>query len=315
MNVIDAIRARRSVRRFQKGAAIPREDVEALLEAAMLAPSAVNSRPWEFYCTDSAERKAQLMAAHPASRMLETASWAIVVCGRPDLQPPPRLLAAGLRRRGGKHFAAGGGTGLRRVLVRLLPERAAHGRHPRGARLYVRARGDDRAGRARRGARPKGFLRPRTRHLPVRRRPAGAFPAPCGGHAAGPRAVSALRKRREASPRGRLLQPLPRPSLGARPRIPVVKAASLRGAGNGAVCGQKRRQMRKKPRHVPRFLFFLISERSVLPCRKRPRAGAVQRSRSGRILPEKVISKRSKVPRLSRRRSQMTALEMSLKTM
>ena len=87
MNVIDAIRARRSVRRFQKDAAIPREDVEALLEAAMLAPSAVNSRPWEFYCTDSAERKAQLMAAHPASRMLETASWAIVVCGRPDLQP------------------------------------------------------------------------------------------------------------------------------------------------------------------------------------------------------------------------------------
>lgn len=87
MNVIDAIRARRSVRRFVKGAAIPREDVEALLEAAMLAPSAVNSRPWEFYCTDSAERKAQLMAAHPASRMLETASWAIVVCGRPDLQP------------------------------------------------------------------------------------------------------------------------------------------------------------------------------------------------------------------------------------
>ena len=87
MNVIDAIRARRSVRRFQKDAAIPREDVEALLEAAMLAPSAVNSRPWEFYCTDSAERKAQLMAAHPASRMLETASWVIAVCARPDLQP------------------------------------------------------------------------------------------------------------------------------------------------------------------------------------------------------------------------------------
>lgn len=288
MNVIDAIRARRSVRRFQKGAAIPREDVEALLEAAMLAPSAVNSRPWEFYCTDSAERKAQLMAAHPASRMLETASWAIVVCGRPDLQPRhgywPQDCAAAVE----KHFAAGGGTGLRRVLVRLLPERAAHGRHPRGARLYVRARGDDRAGRARRGARPKGFLRPRTRHLPVRRRPAGAFPAPCGGQAAGPRAVSALRKRREASPRGRLLQPLPRPPLGAR-RFPHARRRSALSAGrrHGAVCGQKRRQMRKKPRHVPRFLFFLISERSVLPCRRRPFALAFSARAAGASCPKR----------------------------
>ena len=86
MNVTDAIRARRSVRRY-RAAEVPREKIEALLEAAMLAPSAVNSRPWEFYCTDKAEIKQRLMAAHPACRMLETAAWAIVVCGRPDLQP------------------------------------------------------------------------------------------------------------------------------------------------------------------------------------------------------------------------------------
>ena len=53
----------------------------------MLAPSAVNSRPWEFFIAESEEAKASLMAAHPASHMLATASLAIVVCGRPDLQP------------------------------------------------------------------------------------------------------------------------------------------------------------------------------------------------------------------------------------
>ena len=87
MDVFEAIYARRSVRKYKKGAPVAKESIQKLLDAAMHAPRAVNSRPWEFYCTDKEEVKAALMAAHPASRMLETASWAIVVCGRPDLQP------------------------------------------------------------------------------------------------------------------------------------------------------------------------------------------------------------------------------------
>lgn len=69
------------------GVKIPSEHLKLLLEAAMCAPSAVNSRPWEFFIAESEEAKAALMAAHPASRMLATASLAIVVCGRPELQP------------------------------------------------------------------------------------------------------------------------------------------------------------------------------------------------------------------------------------
>ena len=49
MDVLEAIASRRSVRRYQKGAHILRENIEKLLDAAMHAPSAVNSRPWEFY--------------------------------------------------------------------------------------------------------------------------------------------------------------------------------------------------------------------------------------------------------------------------
>lgn len=86
MDVLEAIAARRSVRKFKKEA-VGKDKIETLLDAAMHAPSAVNSRPWEFYCSDKAEVKAAIMAAHPASKMLETASWAIVVCARPEWQP------------------------------------------------------------------------------------------------------------------------------------------------------------------------------------------------------------------------------------
>ena len=87
MQTNEAIRARRSVRKYKAGAAVPPEHVKLMLEAAMMAPSAVNSRPWEFYVVERRETLDLLMQAHPACKMLETATLAIAVCGRPDLQP------------------------------------------------------------------------------------------------------------------------------------------------------------------------------------------------------------------------------------
>ncbi len=86
MNGTELIRARRSIRKYMAGEKIPREDIQTMLEAAMMAPSANNSRPWEFVVVESREVLDQLMAAHPYTGMLATASAAIVVCGRPDLQ-------------------------------------------------------------------------------------------------------------------------------------------------------------------------------------------------------------------------------------
>ena len=86
MDCTQAIRARRSIRKFKPGASIPRPDVEAMLEAAMMAPSARNLRPWEFFVVENPELKARLRAAHPFASMLDTASLAIVVCGRPEDQ-------------------------------------------------------------------------------------------------------------------------------------------------------------------------------------------------------------------------------------
>ena len=86
MNGTELIRARRSIRKYKAGEKIPREDIQTILEAAMMAPSANNSRPWEFVVVESREVLDQLRAAHPYTGMLATASAAIVVCGRPDLQ-------------------------------------------------------------------------------------------------------------------------------------------------------------------------------------------------------------------------------------
>lgn len=86
MNGTELIRERRSIRTYEEGFVIPQEDIETMLEAAMMAPSARNIRPWEFFVAQSTEVKQRLMKAQPFSQMLKTASLAIVVCGRPDLQ-------------------------------------------------------------------------------------------------------------------------------------------------------------------------------------------------------------------------------------
>lgn len=86
MEVTEAIRARRSIRKYKSGAEIPQQDINLILEAAMLAPSAGNSRPWEFVVVKSKEKRQEIMKVHPYTRMLLDASLAVVVCGRPDLQ-------------------------------------------------------------------------------------------------------------------------------------------------------------------------------------------------------------------------------------
>ena len=53
MNTSDAIRARRSIRKYKKGTVIPKEHIHQMLEAAMMAPSACNTRPWEFVVVET----------------------------------------------------------------------------------------------------------------------------------------------------------------------------------------------------------------------------------------------------------------------
>lgn len=85
MNVTEAIRARRSIRKFT-GAEIPQEHLDAILEAAMLGPSARNMRPYEFAVVKSKEKRAEIAEISPNFKMLADAACAVIVMGRPDLE-------------------------------------------------------------------------------------------------------------------------------------------------------------------------------------------------------------------------------------
>jgi nitroreductase len=81
MTLKEAIHARRSIRRYGK-AEVTQEQIDALLEAAMLAPSGNNTRPWEFVVVKSREYLDRIIKIHPHAGMLKEASLAIVVCVR-----------------------------------------------------------------------------------------------------------------------------------------------------------------------------------------------------------------------------------------
>ena len=86
MNTLETIRSRRSVRKYKEGADIPKEDLKQILEAAMMAPSACNTRPWEFVVLQDRDKLNALMKVHPYVSMLRTASLAIIVCAKPEVQ-------------------------------------------------------------------------------------------------------------------------------------------------------------------------------------------------------------------------------------
>ena len=85
MDCSQTIRARRSIRKFKPDMPVSREDVEKMLEAAMMAPSACNTRPWEFFVAEGGAKE-RLRQVHPYAQMLSTAALAIGVCALPEAQ-------------------------------------------------------------------------------------------------------------------------------------------------------------------------------------------------------------------------------------
>ena len=87
MTVHDAIRSRRSIRKYQD-APVPQEHVKLMLEAAMMAPSAINGRPWEYAVIRDRALLNKIVEISPNAKPLLQAPVAVLVSGRPDLVPP-----------------------------------------------------------------------------------------------------------------------------------------------------------------------------------------------------------------------------------
>jgi len=82
------IENRRSIRKFQSGKSLTKEQLDQLLGAAMLAPSACNSRPWEFIAITKPEVLDDIAKIHPYATMCKTASAAIIIVAIPQIDRP-----------------------------------------------------------------------------------------------------------------------------------------------------------------------------------------------------------------------------------
>jgi len=83
------IENRRSIRKFRTDKAVTREQLDRLLEAAMLAPSACNTRPWEFIAITKREVLDEIARIHPYAKMCATATAAIVIVALPQTETLP----------------------------------------------------------------------------------------------------------------------------------------------------------------------------------------------------------------------------------
>lgn len=86
MDVFDAIRNRRSIRKYKK---TPVEDEKILkcLEAAQWAPSASNRQPWHFIVVREGKARKALAELHPYGRFMKDSPVVVVVLCDPERHP------------------------------------------------------------------------------------------------------------------------------------------------------------------------------------------------------------------------------------
>ncbi len=84
---MNSIFSRVSIRKYQNKPVEP-EKIEALLRAAMQAPSAANQQPWEFYVVTDKEKLRALSEASRYAAMTKDAPVAIVSVYRKEIPMP-----------------------------------------------------------------------------------------------------------------------------------------------------------------------------------------------------------------------------------
>ncbi len=79
MDVFDAIKKRRSIRKY-KNTEIEAEKVEKILESARLAPSAANRQEWKFLVVEDPQTRKKLVEAANNQKFIAEAPMTIVAC-------------------------------------------------------------------------------------------------------------------------------------------------------------------------------------------------------------------------------------------
>ena len=90
MELIEAIRTRRSIRQFEDKP-VHEAMIGQIIEAGMMAPSAGNQQPWHFLVISDRDQLVAMQAFHPYSTMAAKAAVSILVCGAPVGLKYPQL--------------------------------------------------------------------------------------------------------------------------------------------------------------------------------------------------------------------------------
>jgi nitroreductase len=88
--MIEVIENRRSIRKFKPDIPVTREQLDRMLGAAMLSPSACNSRPWEFIAVTKREVLDEIAGIHQYAQMCKTATAAIIMVVKPQTEEIPQ---------------------------------------------------------------------------------------------------------------------------------------------------------------------------------------------------------------------------------
>lgn len=78
--MLDLIKKRRSIRKYTD-AAVSEDQIRAMLEAAMAAPSGHNEQPWEFIVVRDGALRQKLADTHQWAKMCARAPVVFVICG------------------------------------------------------------------------------------------------------------------------------------------------------------------------------------------------------------------------------------------
>lgn len=83
MDIYEAIKARRSVRKY-KSEPVPEDKLRKILNSARLAPSAKNQQPWKFVVVRDEEIKRKLISACNEQKFIAEAPVVLVACALID---------------------------------------------------------------------------------------------------------------------------------------------------------------------------------------------------------------------------------------
>ena len=83
MDLMEAIKTRRSIRRFRE-TPVPENLLKEVLNAARLAPSADNAQPWKIIVVRDEQMKQKVTQASNGQKFLVQAPIVLVVCGIPE---------------------------------------------------------------------------------------------------------------------------------------------------------------------------------------------------------------------------------------